>query len=133
MLKIIFIYVVINGIRFSKVELSNRFKLGIDDYSKAGLLIEKNKNAIKQLNLPDDSKFIIAPDLCQNGGLFFLNKSGWTIENTADISPESISYFKKEGADYLLLVSADQDLIGESVSYGNIILKTSDITILKLN
>lgn len=132
-LKIIFIYVVINGIRFSKVELSNRFNLGIDDYSKAGLLIEKNKNAIKQLNLPDDSKFIIAPDLCQNGGLFFLNKSGWTIENTADISPESISYFKKEGADYLLLVSADQELIGESASYGNVILKTSDITILKLN
>ena len=49
-----------------------------------------------------DAKFIILTDKTPNGGLYFLNRKGWSIKDTTEVSFKKIKEFKRLGADYLV-------------------------------
>ncbi|PLX19269.1 MAG: hypothetical protein C0597_05455 [Marinilabiliales bacterium] len=121
----------VSGVNFSRVRVYKRFDKKIDKYSQAGLIIHEHNNSIKQLNIPKESRFIVAPDLCQNGGLFFLDKKGWNL--TPDqINIENIVELKNRGAQYLLMVTKDSALLSGADSTGMRIFENLEIAIFKL-
>ena len=131
--KLILLLVIAAGINHSQNKIEKRQVYKIDNYSRAGLLINENYESIKNLNLDSKAKFIVAPDLCQNGGLFFLDREGWNIEKPEQITLEIIKEYNKQGADYLLLVSSDESILTHGEQLGKLILKRNEINIFKLN
>lgn len=132
-IKVILLTIVISGINYSKKGLGERFEFGKDIYSKTGLIIKKHLHAIKKLNLPNNAKFIVAPDLCPNDGLLYLNKMGWTIHESSEITLKQIRHYQSLGADYLLLVNENSksDTIGKFV--GKKIYTSKEICIYKVS
>ncbi|MDC0297364.1 hypothetical protein OAK92_02195, partial [Crocinitomicaceae bacterium] len=59
-------------------------------YSRTALLIDENKMAIDGLNIPKNAKVILAPEPSQNGGLFYLDRMGWTISSIKEVSSTKI-------------------------------------------
>ena len=96
------------------------------------MLIQENKSAIDALNIPENAKFIVAPDPCQNGGLFCLNRMGWTIDSPDKINLQRIINLQEKGAQYLLFSKKDlkYSTIGNQI--GDLILNTEEILIYKL-
>lgn len=131
--KLILLLIIATGINHSRNKIEKRQVYKIDNYSRAGLLINENDESIKNLNLDSKAKFIVAPDLCQNGGLFFLDRSGWNIEKSEQITLEKIKEYKIQGADYLLLVSSDESILALGEQLGELILKENELNIFKLN
>ena len=130
--RLILIIIIIAGINYSRMKLQNRYEKINDDFSKTSQLIHENIELIEKFNFPKHSKFIVAPDLCQNGGLFFLNRMGWNIEEEKDIVIDKINHYKDLGADYLLLVSDEHEILLTNDITGELILKGKGIEIYKL-
>ncbi len=129
--KIIIATIVISGINLSKSKLEARFKKQADNYSNAGLVIENNSLAIKNLKLDKNAKIIVAPDYCQNGGLFFLDKKGWNLE-PKDITIDNINNLKSKGADYFVVVENDSLFLSVAYSTGTMIFRKNELSIFKL-
>ena len=131
--KLIILIIVIAGINYSRMKLSDRYAKGNDDFSRISFLIQENSTAIEKLEIPDDSKFIVAPDLCQNGGLFFLDKMGWNIKHPENISISKINYYRDLGAEYLLLATNEKQIINIGKATGDLIFKGKGISIFRIN
>ena len=132
-IKLIIFVIIIVGINHSRNKLNKRLIFKKDIYSQTGLLINENIKNIQNLNISPLAKFIIAPDLCQNGGLFYLNKSGWNIEKTEQITLKKIKKYKNKGAEYLLLASTENSILQIGEKSGKLIFKNNEISIYKLN
>lgn len=130
-IKLILAVIVIAGINFSKSKLSERMKKEIDGYSHSGLVIENNLHEIDKLNLDKNAKIIVAPDYCQNGGLFFMDRKGWNLK-PKQIKIENINNLKEKGAEYIILASVDSTYVSICDSIGTDILELDDLTIYKL-
>ncbi len=130
--KIIFLIIVVVGINYSRMKLAERYSNRIDDFSQIGFLISKNLDNINKLNIPGNAKFIVAPDKCQNGGLLFLNKTGWNIKNYSEITPEKINVYKHLGAEYLLLSTEKKEIQNTAKKTGVLIYKGEGVSIYKL-
>lgn len=114
------------------MKLSERFDNANDIFSRIGFLIQENSEAIEKLNIREDSKFIVAPDFCQNGGLFFLDKMGWNIVHPEDISTDKINIFMKSGAEYLLLATNVKQILEVGEAMGKLIFEGDGIRIYRL-
>ena len=113
-LKLVTFVIVITGINYSHGKLQQRFEAPLDRFSKAGLTIERNLAQIDSLGIPRDAKLVVAPDNTPNGGLYFLNRMGWSIYSNEDLL-EKVSQYKARGAEYLVLLSDSyrEDLINQ--------------------
>ena len=127
---VLFLLIVAYGINYSKHQMAKRHEIEIDEMNKISYLIQKNSIEIDKLNLPNDAKFIVAPDKCQNGGLFYLDKEGWNIEDPQNITHAKITVLKEAGADFLLV----ENSIGleKQEEFGQIIYRGDGINIIKL-
>lgn len=132
-IKLVMIAIVITGINYSRMKLNNRYENGLDDFSKIGFVIQNEIEEIEKLNIPKDSKFIVAPDLTPNGGLFFINKMGWRIDKSKNITIENINYYKKLGAEFLLLATNEKEVLEVGYNTGHIVFKGKELSIFKLN
>lgn len=110
-IKITILVIVVAGINYSRMKLHSRFEQPVDDFSRMGLLVEDNLEKIEKLSFPGNSTFIIARDLSQNGGLFFLDRMGWNFEKAEDVTVLKINQLKESGADYIVLLSEDAALL----------------------
>lgn len=104
----------------------------MDEYSRTGLLIDENKMAIDGLNIPKDAKVILAPEPSQNGGLFYLDRTWWTISSIKEVSSTKIFSLKQIGAEYLILTELNNLTINKIEHEGKIILRNNDLMIFHL-
>ncbi|HQQ13045.1 MAG TPA: hypothetical protein PK855_07775, partial [Bacteroidales bacterium] len=125
--------VIIAGINYSRMKLTDRNEIASDMFTKIGFLIQENEKGIEKLNLPLDAKFVVAPDLTPNGGLFFLNRMGWNIEKAEDITFAKIKSFKDLGADFLLIDDSSISQTADLEAFGKLIFKGKGIEIYSLN
>ena len=65
--KVVFLLIVMAGINHSRHKITERYQYPMDEYSQTGLLIDQNKLAIDDLNIPKNAKVILAPEPSQNG------------------------------------------------------------------
>ena len=133
LLKLLLVIIIFKGINYSCNMLGSRYKKTNDKYAQASVLIQKNMGLIQNLNLPKNSKFIIAPDLCQNGGLYFLDRMGWNIAKEEDLVIEKINDYKNIGADYLLINSNKHNFLNKDNIDDQLILAGDGIEIYKLS
>lgn len=131
--KTVFSIVIIAGINYSRMKLTDRNEIASDMFTKIGFLIQENEKGIEKLNLPLDAKFVVAPDLTPNGGLFFLNRMGWNIEKAEDITFAKIKSFKDLGADFLLIDDSSISHVADLEAFGKLIFKGKGIEIYSLN
>lgn len=131
-LKLILSVIIIVGVNYSRMKLNGRYNSTKDDFSEISNLIHKNLESIEKLNISKYSKFIVAPDLCQNGGLFFLDRMGWNIQKKEDITVDKINYYMELGANYLLLKTDDYEYFKIDEISNELIFKGKEIEIYKL-
>ena len=104
----------------------------MDEYSQTGMLIDQNKLAVDDQNIPKNAKVILAPEPSQNGGLFYLNRMGWTIPSLKEITQEKLINLKLKGANYFVLVSKDIQTLEKLKTEGELILESNDLSIFRL-
>lgn len=131
-LKTSILLVIVWGINYSGKKLQSRYDAAMDDYSRTGLVIQQNNLKLDSLGIPSDAKFIVAPDLTQNGGLLMLNRKGWNIERPENINPDRIEYLRSQVADFLLLASEDDRLRETGYECGTLIYSGEGLSIFKL-
>jgi len=130
--KIIIVIIIITGINYSRQKLKMRYDNAMDDYSRAGLIIQANKPDIDSLGISADARVIVAPDLTQNGGLLMLNRMGWNIERAEQISIERILSLKEQGSAYLVMVSNNNEVIEKGNEAGELIHSSGEMHIFRL-
>jgi hypothetical protein len=109
--KLVIAIVVVSGINYSKNKLQGSYYIETDSFSETALKINKALPEIRSLNIPGDAKLIIAPDGSKNGGLLFMNRTGWPIDNEKKITLNSVENFEKLGADFLILATEKEALL----------------------
>ncbi|NTW34316.1 MAG: hypothetical protein HGB12_17135 [Bacteroidetes bacterium] len=129
--KLVVLIILVSGINYSKEKLDQRYENGNDNFSRIGFLLKDIKPQLEILKIPPASKFIVIPDLTQNGGLYFLNRKGWNIEGTSENSLNMIPQFIKEGADYILVCSKEKHLIDFVNQFGEKVYDNNEISIFK--
>jgi hypothetical protein len=154
-IKLTLLIIVIVGVNYSKMKLNNNnaprnfFKkeywsqfssidkqqssLVPDDYSRISFLIKENIEEIKKLEIKKDAKFVIAPDLCQNGGLFVLDRMGWNITHLEYLTVNKINSYKSSGAEYLLLATDEEKVIDIGRATGHLVFKGEGISIFNIS
>lgn len=131
-LKIVMAVIVVAGINYSRMKLSQRYNAKPDQYSITSLRIQQNKREIDKLNIPADAKILVAPDLCQNAGLFFLDRMGWTLDSLSDVTADTIQFYKNKGADFVLLATSDSACLSAGSASGVPVLIGKDIGVFQL-
>ena len=132
LVKAILLLIIVAGINYSKNKLEDRYLIEMNIYSQTGLLIDENRNAINKLNIPKDAKIILAPEPSQNGGLFYIDRMGWTISSIEEISTKKIKELKQKGAEYLILTEQNNLTINKIEHEGKIILRNNDLMVFHL-
>lgn len=131
-LKLILTIVVLSGMNYARMKVSERYQNGSDLYSSVGFALKKSEKQIIKLQIPSDAKILVAPDLTMNGGLYFLKRKGWKIDSIQMLTADRIAKYKKNGASYLFCVNSDLDT-NEFINMSEKrILKTSELSIYKL-
>ena len=131
LVQIILLMIVIAGINYSRNKLDDRYHIGMTTYSQTGLLLDEHRVLIEQLDIPKNAKIILAPEPSQNGGLFYLNRMGWTISSIEDVTRQHLIELKQKGADYLILTSLDNKAFLNSKTEGKVILKNKDLSVIQ--
>ena len=132
LVKAILFLIIVAGINYSRNKLDERYRQEMNKYSRTGLLIDENKMAIDGLNIPKDAKVILAPEPSQNGGLFYLDRMGWTISSIKEVSSTNIRSLKQIGAEYLILTELNNLTINKIEHEGKIILRNNDLMVFHL-
>lgn len=131
--KVVMGAIVIAGINYSRMKLEDRISETINDYSSAGLLIKDNTEAINKLGIPMDAKVVVAPDLCTNGGLYYLNRMGWILRTNADITVTNLDNFRQRGAEYLILTTTDPEVNKRVSGISRVILETETLRVYEFS
>lgn len=124
--------IVVAGINYSRMKLSQRYLPVVDKYSKTSLVIQNNNQKIQDLRLAEDATFLVVPDPCQNSGLFFLDRMGWTLDSLNQFSVDTVHCYIRNGADYLFLASSDSLYLSMGAECGAPILVENDFVIFSL-
>ncbi len=131
LVKAILFLIIVAGINYSRNKLDDRYHLGINTYSQTGLLIDEYRESFEQLDIPKNAKIILAPEPSQNGGLFYLNRMGWTISSIEDVTKKKLVELKQKGANYLILISSDNKAFLNAKTEGKVILRNKDLSVIQ--
>ena len=131
-IKLVLTVVVVSGLNYSRIKLEKRYEAGYDRFSRIAFIIQNEMPSIEKLEIPQDAKVIVAPDLSVNGGLFALNRMGWEIDKTDQVTSELIEEYRSLGAEYLFLASNDENALRISRGSGELIFKGKELSVFKL-
>jgi hypothetical protein len=130
-IKLLLLILVVSGLFHSQKKMKERIIDNvIDNKFRLGLLVNENKSGIDSLKIEDDAKFVVAPENCANGALLYLDRKGWAVSSTSELTTQTINDFAKEGAHYLL-VADDNFKIPDGVN-GKLIYCNNGLKIFKL-
>ena len=130
--KLSLIIITISGINYSRIKVKERYDKGYDIISRVGFEIRKNQKDIDLLNIPENSKIIVAPDKSMNGGGYFLKRKFWPIENENEITKNNILKFRNKGARYIVIVTFKKEYGAILNQMGTLLLQNGDFRIYKL-
>ena len=112
--------------------MKERYDKGYDIISRVGFEIRKNQKDIDLLNIPENSKIIVATDKSMNGGGYFLKRKFWPIENENEITKNNILKFRNKGARYIVIVTFKKEYGAILNQMGTLLLQNGDFRIYKL-
>lgn len=131
--KLVFFVIVVAGINYSIGKVGERYVKGKDDFSKIAFDLKENKAFISTIKFNSKAKLIIAEDKSINGGLFFMKRKGWLIDNIKEDIIDRIQTFKENGANYLILIDYKKyPLIIDLLSNFKVLSKNGKIIIYEI-
>lgn len=104
-LKIALTIICVLSLNYARNKMSDRYRDSIDDISKIGVSLKETRNFIDSLKIEEEARFIIMFDKTPNGGLYFINRPGWTIPDSSENSFKKFNEYISLGADYILTVA----------------------------
>jgi 4-amino-4-deoxy-L-arabinose transferase-like glycosyltransferase len=88
----------------AKHNLEQRYVNHVDDKNDLiGEKLSETRDYLRTIGVKEDDKIIIVTDRTPNGGLYFLNHSGWNVEDTSGNSIRFLEKYVDNGADYIIL------------------------------
>jgi hypothetical protein len=100
-----------------------------DILSIIGVSLSETRGFIDSKGIHEDAKFIIMNDKTPNGGLYFINRQGWTIPDSSENSFKKLNEYISLGADYILTVDEPHTKILEA---GKIIGMNQGVYLIKI-
>ncbi len=106
-IKLILALICLLSLNYANKKLAERFSIKNDLYAVIGDKLSNSESFINTLNISKKAKFIIVPDLTPNGGLYFINHSGWNIQDSSSVSILKYKKYIRKGADYVILTDSN--------------------------
>ncbi|MAE07237.1 MAG: hypothetical protein CL661_00575 [Bacteroidetes bacterium] len=101
--KLALLLLLILSLNYANKKVSGRYSIKNDKFANIGTQLDNANEYIINIGISKDSKLIVVQDYTPNGSLYFLNRTGWTISDTAAIELIRIHTYIQKGASYLVL------------------------------
>ena len=89
---------------YAREKISDRYKKSDDELSRIGISLSETRGFLDSQDIHEDARFIVMNDKTPNGGLYFINRQGWTIPDSSENSFKKLNEYISLGADYILTV-----------------------------
>jgi len=127
--KLLLLALCLLSLNFAKGKLTQRYEKTDDMYANIGYKFSGTRNYMDSLGVSKDAKVIIIADHTPNGGLYFINRPGWTVEDISESNMATVNDYIHKGAEYILFT--DQKYIYKGFS-GTKIGENNGVFIYKL-
>ncbi len=105
--RLIIILLFILSIHYERKQLLHRYQNSDDQFAMIGRKLSGTKEYMDSLGISRNAKIVIITDQTPNGGLYFIDRPGWNLKDTSDVSKEVLTNYINQDADYLLFTSKD--------------------------
>ncbi len=92
------------SLNYARNKISDRYKKSDDELSRIGISLSETRGFLDSQDIHEDARFIVMNDKTPNGGLYFINRQGWTIPDSSENSFKKLNEYISLGADYILTV-----------------------------
>ncbi len=131
LVKVSLLIICILSLNYSKLKLNQRYTNNTDDISIIGTKLATIEPNLTSIGVENEANIIIATDLSQNGGLYFLKRQGWTLKTFSETSQIEINNLIDKGANYLIIT--DPFPFELRKKFKKTIFQEKGITMVKLN
>jgi len=103
-IKAAFLLLAVLSLNYGKLNLHRRYNNNKGDkFANIGIVIKDTGKQLDSSGISTYAKFIVVTDFTPNGSLYFLKRSGWTIQDTSKVALKRFEECATNGADYVLL------------------------------
>ena len=127
--KLLLATLTILSLNYAREKLIQRYNNTNDIYAIIGNKLSGTRNYLDSIGISENAKMVIITDKTPNGGLYFINRPGWSICDTSESSLIFLRNYINQGANYLLLTDRNYYTKG---LFGLIIGEDKGIVIYKL-
>jgi len=106
------------SLKYAGEKLSQRYETENDLFSVIGNKLEGTKDYLDEIGVDKDKKVVLVTDLTPNGGLYFIDRCGWNLRDTSELSVQYLRNYIRQGADYILLT--DRNYLNSKDLYNNL-------------
>ena len=90
------------SLNFAKGKLAQRYQKKDDIYANIGFTLSHTRHYMDSLGISKNAKVIIIADHTPNGGLYFINHPGWSLEDNSESNMATVNDYIQKGAEYIL-------------------------------
>lgn len=105
-LRIAFLLLCVLSLNYSYNNLKERYLTSYDKFSFIGVKLKDTENYLEEMGIKYDSRFIILTDPTPNGGLYTINRPGWSVGDTFGFRSKMNEYVI-DGAKYIVFTNND--------------------------
>jgi len=127
--KILLLTLCMLSLNFAKGKLTQRYEKTDDMYANIGYTLSKTRHYMDLLGISKNAKVIIIADHTPNGGLYFINRPGWSVNDDSESIMATVNDYIQKGAEYILFT--DPKYIYKGFN-GTIIGENNGVSIFKL-
>ncbi len=132
--KLALITLLVLSLNYARKKVNDRYNDKDDKFASIGWQLAGVEEYITSIGVSDSAKIVVISDFTPNGSLYFLNRRGWTLQDTSAPSINNIDAYIKEGASYMILTDKNylnnsiikQKAKGISGEYNNVIICNLD-------
>ena len=101
-ISIVLLVITVLSINYAKLNIQRRYDKPFEQVSYLAKELENIESKIDSIGIPKYAKILVIPDNTMNGSLYYLNRFGYTVGDTA--SQNLVAFYKK--SDYILITDS---------------------------
>lgn len=100
--KLLLVYLCVLSLNFARKNLIQRYEKREDLYASIGDKLSTTRHYLDLIGVSKNAKIIIISDNSLNGGLYFINRPGWSVSDVSEAEVRLVNNHINEGADYIV-------------------------------
>ena len=100
--KLLLVYLCVLSLNFARKNLIQRYEKREDLYASIGDKLSTTRHYLDLIGVSKNAKIIIISDNTLNGGLYFINRPGWSVSDVSEAEVRLVNNHINEGADYIV-------------------------------